>query len=210
MPKLDAALTLLRKRANSTYDQGHRFEILVQQVLRAHPRIIGPRFTKVWLWSEWPGRDGPDIGIDLVAEHRRGLVAIQCKFVVPNATIPKKDIDSFMSASDSSEFTDRLIVHTGRGLHSFASRTLRKSSKNWWVLNRRALASWDVNWLRFVRKPGTVRLRQGQTQSGIFSRRHRRYRAFKKYLPNRRKTWLFWGILIYFAMSLILVVVGQR
>jgi predicted helicase len=27
---------------------------------------------RVWLWSEWPGRWGPDAGIDLVAEDREG------------------------------------------------------------------------------------------------------------------------------------------
>ena len=37
------------------------------------------------MWDEWPGRDGQDTGIDLVAEERDGgLCAIQCKFFDPH------------------------------------------------------------------------------------------------------------------------------
>ncbi len=48
--------------------------------------------SKVWLWSEWPGRCGrPDTGIDLVAEDADGggLTAIQCKFYLPDHQVSR-------------------------------------------------------------------------------------------------------------------------
>ena len=64
---------------------GRAFERLMQAALSQEPGILGDRFTKVWMWDEWPGRDGQDAGIDLVAEERDGgLCAIQCKFFDPH------------------------------------------------------------------------------------------------------------------------------
>ena len=73
------------------------------------------RFSNVWLWMDWPGRQGkPDTGIDLVAEERDGggLTAIQCKFYAPTHTLQKRDIDSFFTASGKAGFASRLIVST--------------------------------------------------------------------------------------------------
>ena len=48
-------------------DKGDKFERLIAAYLRNDPEWTA-RFSDVWLWSEWPGRDGrPDTGIDLVA-----------------------------------------------------------------------------------------------------------------------------------------------
>ena len=58
---------------------------------------------KVWLWDDWPGKDSPDIGIDLVAKTKQGkLWAIQAK--AWKANITKSDIDSFFSASEGDRF----------------------------------------------------------------------------------------------------------
>lgn len=79
MPNFDKALNILRDQATDMSGMGKSFERLMQTALTQEPVIWSQRFTKVWLWSEWPERDGSDTGIDLVAEEREGgLCAIQC------------------------------------------------------------------------------------------------------------------------------------
>lgn len=102
------------RMAPDTRAKGLYLERLVKRYLETEPLYQG-RFDKVWLWQEWPGRSGkPDTGIDLVAEQKYGggLTAIQCKFYAPESTVQKGGIDSFISASNKAEFTERIIVST--------------------------------------------------------------------------------------------------
>ena len=71
----------------------------------------------VWTWSEWAktnGRDGKDVGIDLVAKLRNeaGFAAIQAKFYAADARIQKAHIDSFISASGKEPFSRRVVLDT--------------------------------------------------------------------------------------------------
>ncbi|MBO1269181.1 type ISP restriction/modification enzyme [Arthrobacter cavernae] len=93
--------------------KGSYFEQLIEQYLE-NDGVQAPQYTDVWLWRDWPGRDGkPDTGIDLVAERADGgITAIQCKFYAATHTMQKHDIDSFISASGREPFTHRLIVST--------------------------------------------------------------------------------------------------
>ncbi|WP_307812220.1 DEAD/DEAH box helicase [Lacisediminihabitans changchengi] len=94
--------------------KGFYFEKLVQQFLLADPVYAG-LYEDVWLWQDWPGRDGkPDTGIDLVARRRYSgdLVAIQCKFFGEAHTLQKDDIDSFFTASGKQPFAERIVVST--------------------------------------------------------------------------------------------------
>ena len=93
--------------------KGSYFEQLIEQYLE-HDGVQAPQYTNVWLWRDWPGRNGkPDTGIDLVAERvDGGVTAIQCKFFAETHTMQKHDIDSFISASGREPFTHRLIVST--------------------------------------------------------------------------------------------------
>lgn len=77
-----------------------------------HDPLYRQRFSEVWMWSDWPGRDGrPDTGIDLVASIKGGgCCAIQCKFFDPEHSVQKADIDSFLALSGQEGFTERLIV----------------------------------------------------------------------------------------------------
>ena len=86
----------LCERYPNEQDRGRAFEPLVARVLRTDP-LYKARFAEVWRWSEWPGRDGGDIGIDIVAKRHDGrLAAIQCKC---QDRIDKHHIDSFLSES---------------------------------------------------------------------------------------------------------------
>jgi predicted helicase len=104
----------LRASALDERDKGEKFERLMQGYFRTDPEWA-LQFGEVWLWSEWPGRDGrPDTGIDLVAASRETgeLTAIQCKFYAPHHSVQKADIDSFFTASGKIGFTRRIIVST--------------------------------------------------------------------------------------------------
>lgn len=116
----------LRAQALDERDKGDKFERLVKTYLLNDPEWAA-RFSDVWMWTDWPGREGrPDTGIDLVAALRDGdgYAAIQCKFYAPGAAVSKGDIDSFLSASGGKEFTRRYIFDTAKSWSSNASDTL--------------------------------------------------------------------------------------
>ena len=45
--------------------------------------VYRTQLKKVWLWNKWPGKWGPDAGIDLVA---------QAKAYAPENTVTKQDM----------------------------------------------------------------------------------------------------------------------
>lgn len=100
--------------AQNTHSKGLLFEKLIQKFLQTD-RTYADKYDEVWLWQEWPDRDGKvDTGIDLVARDRftGELCAIQCKFYSPHYSLQKNDIDSFFTASGKEGFTSRIIVST--------------------------------------------------------------------------------------------------
>lgn len=104
----------LRASSTDERDKGDKFERLMAAYLRTDP-LYADRYANVWLWSDWPERDGkPDTGIDLVAEERDdgGLCAIQCKFYDPTHSLQKADLDSFFTASGKAGFTSRMVIST--------------------------------------------------------------------------------------------------
>ena len=161
MSHFDEALTILRDRATDLFGMGRSFERLMQAALTREPGILGDRFERVWLWDEWPDRDGPDTGIDLVAEEREGgLCAIQCKFFDPHRPVPKKAIDSFLAKSEPAQYTSRLIINTGGAIQRNALRILQASPKPCRVLDASELNGWDVDWLCHVDDPEGLEFRK--------------------------------------------------
>lgn len=109
----DLLLDSYRDLADSERMKGNYFEQLVGRYLEKDG-VQAPQYRNVWLWRDWPDRDGKkDNGIDLVAERQDGgFTAIQCKFYAEGHRIQKQDVDSFISASGKPPFTHRLIVDT--------------------------------------------------------------------------------------------------
>ena len=108
-------------------DRGRAFEPLVTKVLRTDP-LYKAHFAEVWPWSEWPGRDGGDIGIDIVAKrHDGGLAAIQCKC---QDRIDKHDIDSFLAESQrrliGEPYAERYIFTTATDWSANAQRPISR------------------------------------------------------------------------------------
>ena len=92
--------------------RGRQFERIAKWWLMNDP-VYRTQLDKVWLWDEWPGRWGPDAGIDLVARTKGGdLWAVQAKAYAPTTTITKRDIDTFLSESARTQFAYRLLVAT--------------------------------------------------------------------------------------------------
>ena len=123
--------------------RGRLFEKLTKSFLQAHD-LYRKRFRTVWLWDEYPGRDGRDVGADLVAEEHDGtLCAIQCKFYAKK-TLTKSDIDSFLEFASRSEFGSMMLVYTAQGYGKQAEDALK--GHNCKVLDFESLAGSNVEW----------------------------------------------------------------
>ncbi|MHB8320278.1 MAG: DEAD/DEAH box helicase [Acidimicrobiales bacterium] len=115
----------IRDHVATNQGAGQVFERLTKQFLIEDP-LFSKRFSKVWLWSEWPGqkRDHDD-GIDLVAqESDGGVCAIQCKFYGEDKYIDRKAIDSFLVSSARKPFTSRIFISTTERWSSNAEKIL--------------------------------------------------------------------------------------
>jgi superfamily II DNA or RNA helicase len=129
--------------------RGRGFEELSAWFLRNDPEWA-PRITQVWLWNDWPGRWGPDRGIDLIAETDAGdLLAVQCKHYATSQSVAKADIDSFLSESNRNQFAERLLIATTNALSSGAHQVIAAQEKPVSLILRDRLEQAPVDWSRF-------------------------------------------------------------
>ena len=108
------------------------------------------RFTD---WAAAHGRDAKDTGIDLVAElaSGEGLAAIQCKFYAEGKTIPKSAVDSFLAASGTGDFGQRIIIDTtGLDWSVNLEKTLAGQAVPVVRIGLHNLRESPVDWARFV------------------------------------------------------------
>ena len=126
--------------------RGSAFERLIKWWLTADP-VYAAQVRRTWLWSEWPGRWGPDAGIDIVAETRDGsLWAIQTKAYAVEATVTKASVDSFLSESNRAVFTHRLLVATTDRIAPNALRAIHGQEKTIGLVRRVDLVASPVHW----------------------------------------------------------------
>ncbi|MDE0372753.1 MAG: DEAD/DEAH box helicase family protein [Rhodospirillales bacterium] len=111
-------LRRIRADSRDESEKGRWFEELFMRVARGQPEL---EVAEIWRWADWPerevltGRDGRDIGIDLVARRTTGeWVAIQCKCYDEKHVVPKAGVDSFLGASQQAVFALRWVVATCR------------------------------------------------------------------------------------------------
>ena len=125
---------------------GGDFEWLCRWFLESAPRYRG-HFDKIWLWKDWPDRWGADAGIDIVARTRTGeLWAIQAKADHPDRAITKREIDSFLSESNRSQFAYRLLMATTDDIGATARRTLHGQEKPVGLVLRGHFLTEEVQW----------------------------------------------------------------
>mgnify|MGYP002652779839 CR=1 FL=1 len=136
--------------ALDTRDRGDKFERLMRSYLLTDQAYS---FSKVWLWNEYPDRGNrSDIGVDLVGVRADTgeKVAIQCKFKDPDKVIAKGDIDSFISASATAEFGERLMVSTSlKELGGNTRKTIDNLDKPWSTVGLAQLADAPIDWSQF-------------------------------------------------------------
>ncbi|MEI7779950.1 MAG: fibronectin type III domain-containing protein [Actinomycetes bacterium] len=159
---IHSVLEELLRSAKDEKDKGDRFERLVGAYLRTDP-VWADRFSDVWLWMQWPDRQGkPDTGIDLVAREREtgDLTAVQCKFFSPDHTLQKQDIDSFFTASGKEPFRSRLIVSTNDNWSKHAEDALKDQQIPVTRLRFQDLDESSVDWSQFsITAPDDLRLK---------------------------------------------------
>ena len=115
--QLQQALDIIRTKGTNDTERGTAFERLVKVFLE-NDAIQSQEYSKVWHYREWakerPNYTNKDIGIDLVAQIQSDgtYCAIQCKFYAPEHQITKSDLDSFISASASNDFSRLLLIDT--------------------------------------------------------------------------------------------------
>jgi len=145
-PGMSAFVNLFRSLSRDENEKGDQFEFVTKHLLM-HSPVHASLFKQVFLWDEWPYRDGPDVGVDLVGElsDGSGFCAIQAKAYDPSYSIRKEDLDSFISASPPSRFCCRLLVATTNRIGPNATRVLR-AHPNTAVVLRSHIDALPLSW----------------------------------------------------------------
>ena len=120
--------------------KGREFELFVKYFLQADPEWK-TQVDDVWLWDEFPGRWGPDCGIDLVFRDKNGANwAVQAKCYASEYEITKSDVDRFLSESNRKEIQRRLLVATTDRISANAKRVCEAQEK---IVIRYALSNFE-------------------------------------------------------------------
>jgi len=163
MTTIYSILDEFREMATSNRDLGDKFERLIATYLVTDP-LYQDKYSDVWLWSEWPGRNKqPDTGIDLVAKERAtgDYCAIQCKFYLPTYSLQKADIDSFFTASGKEPFKSRILISTTDKWSKHAEEALNNQQIPISRIRVQDLAESPVDWSEFtLARPQNIKLRE--------------------------------------------------
>ena len=159
-------LNSIEQSSSDQKDKGTRFENLVLDFLQ-NDHTYKNDFTKIQTYADWAQEhtdlvpNKKDIGVDLVAtnlhlnEESQTYTAIQCKFYAKDAKVPKKEIDSFLSASDTPYFTGRMIFATNSNWSDNALATLVSKTVPCILIDREQLAKSNIDWSQYS-KDGSI------------------------------------------------------
>ena len=101
----------------------------------------------VWLWDDWPGKWGPDNGIDLVFKDKENQTwAVQAKHYAPEYSITKNEINSFIAEASRPGIDQRLLIATTDKIAPNASRLLGSIEPSVVRLLRSDLERASVEW----------------------------------------------------------------
>ena len=163
MSALQKALATIREQASNTTELGNAFERLAKVFLE-NDATQTQQYSKVWHYEDWAkeheGYSTKDIGIDLVAKLRDedGYCAIQCKFYEPEHSISKADLDSFISASSTNDFTRLMLIDTStQPIGKHAQSVFDKISQEYIRIQLSELEESRIDWSSYI-SDGTVRL----------------------------------------------------
>lgn len=164
MSSLQKALSTIREKANNDTELGSAFERL-SKVFLENDATQTQQYSQVWHYSDWAkaqvGYNTKDIGIDLVAKLRDedGYCAIQCKFYQSTHTISKADLDSFISASASANFTRLMLIDTStQPIGKNAQSVFENLTQEYIRIQLSELEESRIDWQQYI-NDGTVHLR---------------------------------------------------
>ena len=148
--------------AKTTAAKGNRFEKFCEAYFQTDPLWV-ERFDAVWLWMDWPGRAGqPDTGIDLVARERGtgDLVAIQCKFYAPTASLSWSGVSTFVGMLGQPQFTSGMIVSTAGSESPKVEVNLEAHAKDTTIWRVDDFERSAIDWDQFtLSSPSQLRIR---------------------------------------------------
>ena len=147
---LDDVLAAFREFSGSNAERGNLFERLIKRYFETDP-MYKAQFAQVWLWSEWPGREGVDTGVDLVAKYHAdvnegGICAIQCKFYEPGSRVSRGDVSTFLTASEVIGASGRIFVSTTDKVQPADIKLFNRDEYRTHVLGIDELRRSDVSW----------------------------------------------------------------
>jgi len=114
-------LDQFREVSKTEREKGDYFERLAVAFLKTDPGMV-QEYEDAWLLGDWARANGvnaKDIGVDVVAKIRGedSFCAVQCKFYGEGRSIPKSELDKFLSACGLKHFSRGLVIETtGRPL----------------------------------------------------------------------------------------------
>lgn len=163
----DDILRHIRSSSKNTTELGTRFEKITKEFLETDAQYEG-RFTRVDLWKNWKYNDGPDTGIDLVAEDVDGnWCAIQCKCYDDDGNLDLKTLGTFFAKASSLEKKHKkkvktLLVYTGDRTTANADRLI--DDHNCQVIDQEKFRNSNIVWTDFpklrTKKPKELRPHQ--------------------------------------------------
>lgn len=163
MSSLHKALEHIREKANNDTELGNAFERL-SKVFLENDATQTQQYSKVWHYSDWAkeheGYSIKDIGIDLVAKLRDedGYCAIQCKFYKSDHSISKSDLDSFISASSTSDFNRLMLIDTStQPIGKNAQSVFDNLTQDYIRIQLSELEESRIDWSAYI-QDGSVRL----------------------------------------------------
>ncbi len=145
-------LEKIRRESKSTTELGVKFEKITKYFLETD-RQYKKRFKKVVLWKDWKYQDGPDTGIDLMAEEQNGdWCAIQCKCYEDYSTLSMGSVSTFFNKATSlakkhNKIVNLILVFTGDNITGHAERTIEDHTCH--VIGQSAFGESSVIWDEF-------------------------------------------------------------
>nr|WP_289011787.1 type ISP restriction/modification enzyme [uncultured Candidatus Microthrix sp.] len=148
--------------AKTTAAKGRRFEEFCLDYFQTDP-IWKERFDAVWPWMDWPGRESEaDAGVDLVAREKGtdDLVAIQCKFYSPTASLSWTGVSTFVGMLGRPEFTSGMIVSTAGSESPKVEVNLERHAKATTIWRVDDFERSAIDWDQFtLSSPSQLRIR---------------------------------------------------
>ncbi|WP_159983703.1 MULTISPECIES: type ISP restriction/modification enzyme [unclassified Novosphingobium] len=148
-------LAQFRDTSKTQREKGDYFERLAVAFINNDPGMK-QEYEDAWLVGDWARANGiraSDIGVDVVAKIRGEdtFCAIQCKFYSEGRSIPKAELDKFLSACGMKHFSRGLIIET-TGMSFTANATALFDDLNVTTIGLDRLEASPIDWAAWFQR----------------------------------------------------------